>query len=191
METSSPNPFGKWLLNLSLFFCFFTYGFAFFTNNLENQVLEASALPEEPYESWESNLAEDVEESTLDRSLELQDSESERLVSMTGKLILRVSNSDTDIKSIEDGGHPIYCWIVELDQESFEIACSTPVRAAFQTPASIRSFGNELQLTGGFDEEWLCEHLNQTVTVQGYLWHAHTCHHHTLVMLDANPWYKE
>ncbi len=140
---------------------------------------------------WEPHSLNWSEEDLADESLVLPESEPERLVAMTGKLTLRICNSDPDLGSIETGGQPIYRWILKLNPESFEIACNTPVRASFQTPATIRSFRNcdEMELTGGYDEEWLCEKEGQTVTVEGYLWHAHTGHHSTPVMLDSKPWF--
>lgn len=127
-----------------------------------------------------------------DESLVLPDDEPERCVAITGKLMLRIFNSNPDNDTVEDGGQALYCWILKLNPESFEIACSTPVRASFQTPATIRSFKNcdEMELTGEYDPEWLCDHVNQTVTIQGYLWHAHNGHHHTPVMIDTDPWFK-
>jgi hypothetical protein len=142
--------------------------------------------------NWEPSSLNWTEGDLSDESLILPDDQPEKLVSMTGKLILNVLNSDPDRGAIECGGHPIYSWILKLDPKSFETACTTPVRASFQTPGTIRSFKHcdEMELTGDYDAEWLCEHLNQTVTVQGYLWHAHTGHHHTPVMMDVDPWFK-
>jgi hypothetical protein len=124
-------------------------------------------------------------------SLALPDDEPERLVTMSGKLHLEIVNNDSELGPIENGGYPIYCWMIKLDPKSFEIACTTPVRAYFQTPASIRSQknGDELWLTGDLDSEWLCEHVNQTVSVQGYLQHGFNAHHHTPLMLDTDPWF--
>lgn len=141
---------------------------------------------------WEPISLNWTEEDLLDESLVLAEDQPEKLVSMTGKLILNVLNSDPDKGAIECGGHPIYSWILKLDPKSFETACSTPVRASFQTPATIRSFKNydEMELTGDYDVEWLCDRVNETVTVQGYLWHAHTGHHHTPVMMDTDPRFK-
>ena len=142
--------------------------------------------------SWEPSSIKWTEEDATDTSLELPDSEPERLISLTGTLRLRVLNGDINEGDIERGGYPSYNWIVKLDPESFKIACSTPVRAAFHSPGTIRSSRNceEMALTGDYDEEWLCSHVHQTVTVQGYLWHAHTGHHHTPVMMDSEPWFK-
>lgn len=123
-----------------------------------------------------------------DESLVLSEDAPERLVAMTGKLELAYFHSDP-----EDAESSLFnCWILKLDAESFDRACATPVRASFQTPASILSSrnGNEMELTGDYDKKWLYEHLNQSVTVKGYLWHAHTKYHHTPVMIDAEPWVK-
>lgn len=121
-------------------------------------------------------------------SLILPNDEPERLVSMTGELFLRVLDQDSE--SPELGTYE--CWIIKMNPESFEIACSTPVHGAFHSPESIREcLGcQELELTGGFDKNWLRKHLGQTVTLSGYLWHAHTAHHHTPVMMDTDPWFK-
>jgi hypothetical protein len=142
--------------------------------------------------TWEASSLNWTEDDLSDESLILPDDQPEKLVSMTGKLVLNVLNSDPDRGAIECGGHPIYSWILKLDPKSFETACSTPVRTAFQTPGTIRSFKNcdEMELTGDYDTEWLCDCVNQTVTVQGYLWHAHTGRHHTPVMIDTAPWFK-
>ncbi len=123
-----------------------------------------------------------------DTSLVLSPDQPERLVSMTGELQLHVLNKypeDSELGTFD-------CWILKMNPASFEIACSTPVRAAFQSPESIQSCVNcnELELTGGYDEVWLREHLGQTVTLSGYLWHAHTHHHHTPIMMDTAPWFK-
>jgi hypothetical protein len=151
------------------------------------KTLACRYLDEHP---WEPNSFDWSEDN--DQSLVLPEDEPERLVTMSGKLHLEIVNNDSELGDIENGGYPIYCWMIKVDHQSFETACSTPVRACFQTPASIRSSknGDELWLTGDFDPEWLCEHINQTVSVQGYLWHAHNIHHLTPVMLDTAPWFK-
>ncbi len=123
-----------------------------------------------------------------DTSLILPVEEPERLVSMTGELALRIENRDPENPELGTIDH----WVIKMTPESFEIVCSTPVHAAFHSPDSIReSFRcHELKLTGDFDRNWLCEHLGQTVTFSGYLWHAHTHHHYTPVMMDTAPWVK-
>lgn len=147
-----------------------------------NKLHETSYLePRTPTWEWEE-----------DNSLVLPEGEPEILVTMRGTLCLETINHDPELGAIDNGGYPLYCWVLELDPESFEIVCNTPVHASFQTPESIRSSqdGHKLWLTGDFKPDWLCDHLNEIVTVQGYLWHAHTAHHHTPVMLDTDPWFK-
>jgi len=138
---------------------------------------------------WKSKSSGWSEEDLADESLVLSGDKPERFVSMTGTLTLRILNSDPDSPTIESGGQPLYCWFLKMDPESFKLACSTPVRMSFQTPATIRSFLNchELELTGSYDQEWLMCHVDQITTIQGYLWHAHTGHHHTPVMLGSAP----
>ncbi|HSX25596.1 MAG TPA: DUF4431 domain-containing protein [Chlamydiales bacterium] len=139
---------------------------------------------------WESSTTHWTEDDFLDESLVLPEDELERLVSLTGELRLHILNGVPEQESIEVEGFPYYSWIVELHPESFEIACHTPVRASFQSPGTIRSSPHchEMALTGNYDQDWLCDHLNQTVTVSGYLWHAHTGHHPTPIMMDSEPW---
>jgi hypothetical protein len=153
------NPFAIWFIN---FLCYFSCPVFLFC---EDEWL------------WEG-----------DTSLVLPNDEPERLVSMTGELLLHVLNKDSE--NPELGTHE--CWIMKMNLESFEVACSTPVHAAFHSPESIREDlkCRELELTGNFDKNWLREHLGQTVTLSGYLWHAHTIHHHTPVMMDTDPWFK-
>jgi hypothetical protein len=123
-----------------------------------------------------------------DTSLILSADEPERLVSMTGELTLRIENRDPE--DPEQG--TVDRWVIKMNPESFEVACRTPVHAAFHSPGSIReSFRcHELELTGNFDKKWLREHIGQAVTLSGYLWHAHTHHHYTPVMMDTDPWFK-
>jgi hypothetical protein len=58
---------------------------------------------------------------------------------------------------------------------------------SFETPSGIRerSNYNELQLGNSFmDENWLQAHLNKKVEVSGFLFHAHTGHHYTPILID-------
>lgn len=124
--------------------------------------------------------------SSEDHSLSLPEDEPEHLVSITGKLQLRTTTRDPEYNDKE----PVCYWALKVDSDSYEIICKTPVRASFQTPNAIRASQNsdEVALTGEYNEDWLNAHLNQNVTIKGYLWHAHTGHHPTTVMMGREPW---
>lgn len=123
-----------------------------------------------------------------DNTLVLLSDEPETLVSMTGQLQMHITEKDPENQALGT----IHYWVLKMDHESFEKACTTAVHCAFQSPWSIRHSlrGSELTLTGDYNEEWLHENIGQTITLSGYLWHAHTTHHHTPVMMDADPWCK-
>jgi len=155
------NLFARWFVNSIL--CFFA---------------AIPALSEESEEwLWEG-----------DTSLVLPNDEPERLVSMTGELHLQIVNRDPENPELGTVDH----WVLKMTPESFEIACTTPVHGAFQSPESIRNNSrcSELELTGDYDENWLRKHVGETLTLSGYLWHAHTTHHYTPVMMDTDPWFK-
>ena len=121
-----------------------------------------------------------------DMSLVLPMEEPEILVSMTGELKLQVLDQDPE----NPVGGIFEWWVLQLDDNSFEKACTTPVHGTFQDPASIRKAerGRELGLTGDYDRIFLNANIRRIVTLSGYLWHAHTAHHHSLMMMDTSPW---
>ncbi len=121
--------------------------------------------------------------------LALHDEESEQLVSLRGILLLEILPRDPENPSSTE--EPIFCWMVKLDPESFELACQTRVRAAFHSTESIRespSFDKLELVDDSLTKEWLFEHLDKQVTVHGYLFHGHTGHHHAALLLDSKPW---
>lgn len=126
-----------------------------------------------------------LEEDTI---LVLEPHTAERYVSITGQLQRCLFNKNAENPELGTGHY----WILKMDSKSFEIACSTPVHCAFESPLSIRNSlrSHELALTGSYDEKWLHQHMHQTVTLSGYLWHAHTAHHPTPIMMDTEPWFK-
>lgn len=121
-----------------------------------------------------------------DMSLVLPMEEPEILVSMTGELQLQIL--DNDPENPEEG--TFEWWVLLLDDKSFEKACTTPVHGSFQDPSSIRNSprSHELGLTGDYDHNYFRANIGHVLTLSGYLWHAHTGHHPSLVMMDTSPW---
>lgn len=103
-----------------------------------------------------------------DASLVLPIDEPERLVSMSGELTLRVLDRDSENPELGIADR----FIIKMDPASFEIACSTPVHAAFHSPESIRKSlrCQELELTGDFDKSWLREHQVKDLRPFEYFW---------------------
>lgn len=65
-----------------------------------------------------------------DTSLVLPMDKPERLVSMSGELALQVLYKNPENPELET----VDRFIIKMDSESFEVACSIPVRAAFHSP---------------------------------------------------------
>ncbi|MES2345827.1 MAG: DUF4431 domain-containing protein [Chlamydiota bacterium] len=132
--------------------------------------------------------ASDVCEEDLDRSLVLNEGDIDTVVALSGPLFFKIFPGPPNHESIENGDTPLKSWFLKMDAYSLEIALTTPVSMSFQTPKSIREWSNydELELGNGFaDESWLCDHLNRDVIVQGILFHAHTGHHGTPILMDV------
>lgn len=118
---------------------------------------------------------------------ELPEGDQEVLVKLTGKLILRLSPGPPNYSDVEAGDYPSYVWYLQMDPASVRTALSTPVWGYPFSEKEIMDFPNwfEVQLGGAEKEmeEWFCDHIDQTVSVQGYLFHAHTGHHHAPFLL--------
>lgn len=107
------------------------------------------------------------------------------LVVLTGKLRLKFFPDSSEASIFEDGGS--YCWILELDRPSFLMAITTPVtELALDLEDIVRqSNANLVTLGCGQDLDALCQpYENKNVIVEGYLFHAHTAHHPTPLLLD-------
>ncbi len=118
-------------------------------------------------------------------SLELPDGAPEILVTLKGKLYLKLCSVENE--------PPMYCWFLEMDAPSFEVASKTPVWSYALTLKEIldKPNWNEVQL--GRDkktEDFCCKHRNQKVTVKGFLFHAHTGHHHAPFLMDIKEIYQ-
>lgn len=117
-------------------------------------------------------------------SLELPDGNPEILVSLKGTLRLKLCSSEND--------PPINCWFLEMTSSSFKLASKTLVWGYALTLKEILENPNWNEVQLGRDketEDFCCKHRNQKVTVKGYLFHAHTGHHHAPFLMDIKEIY--
>jgi hypothetical protein len=123
-----------------------------------------------------------------DIPLEYEDGHPEKLISLRGKLILRLYPGPPEYSSVENGDYPGYCWFLQMDRPSFQIAFKTLLPGLALSPEDIMSHTNwyEVQLGCLSPDDFYCQHINQEVVVEGYLFHAHTAHHHAPFLLDMS-----
>lgn len=112
--------------------------------------------------------------------LELPEGAPEILTKLNGTLVLRLSPGPPNYSSTEGGDYPCYVWFLQMDVPSFQKACQTPVWGYALSLQDIMSKQNWFEVQLGADPEWedfCCQHFNQEIVVEGYLFHAHTSHH--------------
>jgi hypothetical protein len=120
--------------------------------------------------------------------LQLPEDTPEKLVVLKGKLILRLFPGPPEYTSIEKGDRADYCWMLLLNAESFRIATSTPVGEPYSDLKSILNWSNHNEVHLGLEEDmndFCCGHEDKEVTAQGYLFHAHTAHHYSPILMDV------
>jgi len=126
--------------------------------------------------------------------LKLPEDAPEKLVTLRGKLILNLYSGPPEYSSIEGGDRADYCWNLKLDQASFEIAITTPVHDPAEDLSHILEWSNHDEINLLVDDslqDYLCKHYNKTVIVEGYLFHAHTAHHQTPILMDVMKFVSE
>lgn len=97
-----------------------------------------------------------------------------------------------DYSLVEGGDYPAYCWFLQMDAPSFQLASKTPVWGFGLSLQEIMNKTNwfEVQLGRNSEiEDFCCKHVNQEITVQGFLFHAHTGHHHAPFLMDLKTIY--
>lgn len=125
--------------------------------------------------------------SLSDVPLELSDGVSEILTTLKGKLVLRLIPKDPEHPSLEN-----YCWFLQLDEPSFIVASTTPVWGYALSFKEITQQSNWFEVQIGRDrkfEEFCYAHINQEVSLEGYLFHAHTGHHYAPFLMDVRRIY--
>ena len=112
----------------------------------------------------------------------------EPLIALTGKLIFKLYPGPPEYSSIDAGDRADYCWILQLDSRSLDLALTTPVAEPAKNLGDIVSQPNHGEVFLALDEDMenFCHELkDQQITVEGHLFHAHTVHHYTPILMDV------
>lgn len=120
--------------------------------------------------------------------LELPEGSSPSLITLCGFLQLKLYPGPPNYESIENGDYPESCWMLQMDSRSFDIVSHTRVLEPALSMADIMSTTNPLEIQLGLESNMrkFCEnHINQKVTIQGYLSHAILAHHHAPFLMKV------
>lgn len=111
---------------------------------------------------------------------------SDPFVTLTGTLHSKVFPGPPEYSSIEDGDRADSCWVLNLDKASFILALNAPVQELSLDFEDIMKWpkANEMILvTEENMEEWLRSQQGKYISISGYLFHAHTAHHYSPMLL--------
>lgn len=143
----------------------------------------------ETFQSHETNNNPELN----DTPLELPEGSPSSLIALEGFLQLKLYPGAPNYESIENGDYPERCWMLEMDSKSFDIASHTLVLEPALSIMDIMSTSNpsEVQLGLETNMRGFCErHINQKVTIQGYLSHAILAHHHAPFLMSVHSIHK-
>jgi hypothetical protein len=132
--------------------------------------------------------SESSNESEIELLLKLPEDAPEKLVTLKGTLVLRLFPGPPEYTSIEKGDRADYCWMLHVNKESFKIATTTLVPEPCSDLKSIMEWSNHDEIYLSLEEKMIdfcCGHENKEITVQGYLFHAHTVHHYSPILMDV------
>jgi hypothetical protein len=155
----------------------FIYIYLFFT-----VLFIPSKVPSETIKPYDYGIDMDQ---LSDDLLELPDGIPEIYVTLKGTLKLNVL--------FEEEENSICYWVLQLDVPSFQIACTTPVWGYALSLKEIMKTTNWHEVQLGLEEnmEDFCKkNVNCEVLVGGFLFHAHTAHHHAPFVLDLKEIYS-
>ncbi len=128
-----------------------------------------------------------------DTPLELPEGSSSSIITLQGFLKLKLYPGPPNYESIENGDYPERCWVLEMDSKSFDIASHTHVLEPALSMIDIMSTSNPSEVQLGLETNMreFCEsHINQAVTIQGYLSHAILAHHHAPFLMSVQLMHK-
>ena len=113
---------------------------------------------------------------------------SDPFVTLSGTLRLKLFPGPPEYSSVETGDRADFCWILDLDKESFILAVNTPVQELGLDFKDIikRPNANEVFLFPDCNvDESFRKKNGQHISVSGYLFHAHTTHHYSPMLLTV------
>ena len=119
--------------------------------------------------------------------LELPIGTTESLVVLKGRLVGKLFAGPPEYSSVEDGDRGDYCWILQLDDPSLERALTTPVVEPANNLANIITWPNYREVflfSDGVTEDFII-YRDKEIEVEGYLFHAHTVHHYTPILMNV------
>ena len=113
-------------------------------------------------------------------------------MNLAGKLLLTSFPGPPEYSSIKDGDRLNTCWLLELDEASFKLALMTPVPEPANFVRDILKRENPNVIMLGLDDDiqkYCSSYKDKEVTVSGYLYHAHTAHHYTPLLMDVTDFH--
>ena len=114
---------------------------------------------------------------------------SDPFITLSGILQLKVFPGPPEYSSIENGDRADSCWVLELDKESFILALSAPVQSELALDCKdILKWHNasEVFLFPDFNvDESFRSKKGHHISISGYLFHAHTAHHYSPMLLTV------
>jgi hypothetical protein len=128
-----------------------------------------------------------------DTPLELPEGSSPLLVTLQGSLQLKLYPGPPNYESIENGDYPERCWMLQMDSKSFDVASHTLVLEPALSMMDIMSVSNSSEVQLGLEthmREFCKSHINQKVTIQGYLSHAILAHHYAPFLMSVQSIHK-
>ena len=114
---------------------------------------------------------------------------SDPFIKLSGILRLKVFPGPPEYSSIENGDRADFCWVLELDKESFLLALATPVQPELALDyKDILTWRNasEVFLFPDYNVDESFRNKNgRHISISGYLFHAHTAHHYSPMLLTV------
>lgn len=113
---------------------------------------------------------------------------SDPFITLSGILQIKAFPGPPEYSSIEHGDRADFCWVLNLDKESFILALNTPVPELSLDFRDIIKWPNANEVFLFPDQnvdESFRRNRGQHISISGYLFHAHTIHHYSPILLTV------